>query len=95
MGDLSIVVECTVPDSGSDVLLPPEATVLFNQPSLVKGWNFIGISGYEPLPLSKLTGKTPPYTSIKKVFELNNKGVDSVTIVESLDPGKAYWVRVE
>src|SRR3989338_8596684 len=60
-------------------------------PSLAVGWNFIGVPGYRTYLLSELT--LPPGRGITDSYELQRNGEHSS--ITSLEPGKAYWIKVE
>lgn len=95
-GEITLSISCPL----SSPIAPPDGTVLSpfptpSLPSLVKGWNLIGVEGFEPIPVSTLDLKKPPYTMIKLVYSLSNKGVDTTQVVSMLQPGRAYWVKVE
>ena len=60
-------------------------------PTLVEGWNLIGVPGFSPVSPQQLS--LPPNMEIVYVLELR-RGVEHVP-VDSLEPGKAYWVYVE
>lgn len=60
-------------------------------PSLAVGWNFIGVPGYRTYLVSELT--IPPGRGITDSYELQRNGEHSV--ITSLEPGKAYWIKVE
>ncbi|MBS3169715.1 hypothetical protein J4210_04480 [Candidatus Woesearchaeota archaeon] len=90
-GELSFTVQCT----SSKGILPPDSTPLFSLPLLNKGWNLIGISGYEPVAVKKLEASIPPYTSISALYSLTLQGADTITPVSELEPGRAYWVMVQ
>ena len=61
-------------------------------PTLIKGWNIVGVRGLVPIAQSKLVN-TPVTTSVTEVYALSNLG--EVLTTEDLIPGKAYWVLVE
>ncbi len=64
-------------------------------PSLVKGWNLVGITGYEPAARQDFNrSKAPPGTSIISLRELQRDAAVSGE-VSTLYPAKAYWVLVE
>ncbi len=89
VGDIILSVAC-----GASATAPPEMIPTFNQPSLEAGWNLIGISGYEPIKVEKLT--RPAYKKITLVYSIDNEGADTTTsFITELLPGRAYWVRVE
>ncbi|MBI4152179.1 hypothetical protein HY495_00580 [Candidatus Woesearchaeota archaeon] len=90
-GDLSFTVQC----KSSKNILPPDSTPLFSLPVLNKGWNLIGISGYESVAVEKLETSLPPYTAISALYSLTGQGADTSTPVSELEPGRAYWVRVQ
>ncbi len=90
-GELSFTVQC----KSSNGILPPDATPSFSLPALKKGWNLIGISGYEPITVGKLKNSLPPYTAITQLYSITLKGVDTMSLVTELQPGRAYWVRVQ
>ncbi|HLC91346.1 MAG TPA: hypothetical protein VJI15_06285 [Candidatus Nanoarchaeia archaeon] len=60
-------------------------------PTLVEGWNLIGVPGFSPVSPQQLS--LPPNMEIVYVLELR-RGVEHVP-VDSLEPGKAYWIYVE
>ena len=85
-GDLVLSVKCAV-----NPLAPPDSNSNI-QPKLVKSWNLIGISGYEPVAVDKLT--LPPYKKILLAYSLTNDGLDDGAEVTELLPGRVYWVKV-
>ncbi len=88
VGDIVLSVTC-----GANVLAPPDS-ISFTQPSLKTGWNLIGISGYGSIKVDKLS--LPPYKEVTLVYAIDNDGSDTTTSsITELQPGRAYWVRVE
>ncbi len=90
VGDIIISVTC----GSTTTITPPTGFVptVFSQPNLKEGWNLIGISGYEPVKLDKLT--LPPYKKIKLLYAIDNEDSKLIAEVNELQPGRAYWVNV-
>lgn len=88
--DIIVSVTC----GSAATITPPTgfAPTVFSQPKLKEGWNLIGISGYEPVKLDKLT--IPPYKQIKLLYAIDNEDSKLITEVNELQPGRAYWVNV-
>ncbi len=83
-GDIVLSVTCPPP------LAPPTSIQTFNQPVLKKGWNLIGISGYEPIAVETLSKK------IILLYALDNLGAENIDpSATELLPGQAYWVMVQ
>lgn len=81
----SLMVHCT---SNNNFLPEPEL------PTLLLGWNLIGVPGYETVLLKNMQKKAPFGSSITKVYVLTSDGA-VVSSEGELEPGKAYWVKVE
>ncbi|MBI2102533.1 hypothetical protein HYT55_01740 [Candidatus Woesearchaeota archaeon] len=90
-GKVGFTIQCT----SSNGILPPDVTPVFSLPNLKKGWNLIGVSGYEPVPVEKLSASLPPYTTIANLYSITTQKVDVITPVTKLEPGRAYWVKVQ
>lgn len=90
-GKVGFTVQC----KSSNGILPPDVNPVFSLPNLKKGWNLIGISGYEPVLVEKLSASLPPYTAITNLYSIDIQKVDAITPVTELEPGRAYWVKVQ
>jgi len=91
VGPINFTVKCPIGTTG---ILPPNPSA--QTIKLVDGWNFIGIKGYDPVPLQKLQGKTPAYKTITKIYNYDDNGADlNDELVSEFLPGRAYWLFVE
>lgn len=79
-----------------DMTLLTSCTLTEGLPSLHDDYNLVGVTGASNIPQAELDTKVPSNKQITEVLLVGlDKDVTDITGTEDLEPGKAYWVKVE
>ncbi|MBT6774650.1 hypothetical protein HOA91_04730 [Candidatus Woesearchaeota archaeon] len=87
---LALTIDCSL-DAGT---LPPKDYDSFTTlPTLVEGWNLVGIGGFTVVSEKEMLPVVPANKEIIAAFVIANDGVSFEEVTE-FEPGKAYWIKI-
>jgi|GEM_PF-4590259 len=89
--ELSFMTSCSLAELKGEKDGKVDANILL--PDIKAGWNFVGIKGYQTLGVESL--KVQGGKKISEVYVLTPSGSVKLALPAMLEPGKAYWVKVE
>ena len=86
--ELSFMTSCPLADLNVE-----SKDVIKLLPEIKAGWNFVGIKGYQSQAVESL--KIPGGKKVSAVYVLTPSGSVQLTSPAVLEPGKAYWIKVD